>query len=49
MTEEKEKYGPASETQKMFLQNKSKFCIYGGGEQTPPLKNNSLIRWNSLK
>lgn len=30
--EEKPKFGPASETQRSFLQNKSKFCIYGGGE-----------------
>lgn len=29
--EEMKKLGPCSETQKAFLQNTSKFCIYGGG------------------
>ncbi len=29
--EETKKLGPCSETQQMFLQNTSKFCIYGGG------------------
>lgn len=29
--EEPKKLGPCSETQRAFLQNTSKFCIYGGG------------------
>jgi hypothetical protein len=29
--EDTRKLGPCSETQQAFLQNTSKFCIYGGG------------------
>ncbi len=32
MAEEQPVLAPASVTQRNFLQNKSKLCIYGGGE-----------------